>query len=291
MSDVFLQFLVKRYGSVKAQFPGEGRRRWRLRVLQDFLNLGSSWASIPAAAPDTTLSQDESLQDSDPFDHLSQGEELGLLLRTDFSNEDAWQAFYTKLQDSEEEFAESLEPEIKDDFSSGQDVITDVNVAEGEPESDSDESMSGVSTPLIKVVNPITTQDRIVFNNMSNLSALRLLNDVDIRPSPNPPPGTPRISPPNRLIDQAGWQEVYSGKNIWIYDALSNSDQSVRLVSQHGDIYGTATGDSWRARGTHICDLQFNISSLGMMINFGGLDRWDHNERQRNLVEANEVIL
>ncbi|KAG6866634.1 hypothetical protein C0991_000744 [Blastosporella zonata] len=125
------------------------------------------------------------------------------------------------------------------------------------------------------------------FQDISNLTALRLLNDVDIRPAPKLPAGESRIKPQNRLIDQGTWQEIYSGMNIWIYDAQSNTDQCVRLVSQEGDIYGTATGDSWRVQNSHICELQFNMSFLGMTINFGGLDRWDYRERRRNLDEAN----
>jgi hypothetical protein len=108
-------------------------------------------------------------------------------------------------------------------------------------DSDGDTSDDCIQTPLIKLVNPVSTEDRLIFENMSNLTALRLVNAVDIRLSPNPPPGTTRVDPPNRLIDQAGWQEIYSGLNIWIYDVLSNSDQCVRLVSQQGNIYGTAT--------------------------------------------------
>jgi len=50
------------------------------------------------------------------------------------------------------------------------------------------------------------------------------------------------------------------------------------------------SGDSWRARGTHICELQFNVTYLGMQIDFGGLDRWDYAERERNLDEANRTI-
>ena len=76
---------------------------------------------------------------------------------------------------------------------------------------------------------------------MSNLRALRLFNDVDIRPTPERPAGTKPISPPCPLIDVLGWQEIYSGKNIWIYDTLSNVDGSVRVVSQTSDFYGTAT--------------------------------------------------
>jgi hypothetical protein len=44
--------------------------------------------------------------------------------------------------------------------------------------------------------------------------------------------------------------------------------------------------DSWRARVSHICELQVNLSSGAMKIDFGGLDRWDYAERQRNMQEA-----
>lgn len=33
-------------------------------------------------------------------------------------------------------------------------------------------------------------------------------------------------------------------------------------------------------------ELHLNLVSGAMKIDFGGLDRWDHNERQRNLSEA-----
>lgn len=46
------------------------------------------------------------------------------------------------------------------------------------------------------------------------------------------------------------------------------------------------SGDSWRARVSHVCELQFNMAVSGMKINFGELDRWDYSERKRNLDEA-----
>jgi len=183
--------------------------------------------------------QEEVLRDGDPFDQFSGGQDIGLLLRTDFSNEDAWQAFCSKLQDSEREFAEALKSDNSEarEHTSNQDTQMEAG-----DDSHSDSDTSDVdSMPLIKVVDPMSTEHRLNFDKMSNLTALRLLNDVDIRLSPSPPPGTPRIYPPNRLIDQAGWQEIYSGLTIWIYDALSNTDQCVRLVSQQGNMYGTAT--------------------------------------------------
>lgn len=50
------------------------------------------------------------------------------------------------------------------------------------------------------------------------------------------------------------------------------------------------SGDSWRARVSHICELQINLYSGAMKIDFGGLDRWDYNERLRNVQEATVAI-
>ncbi|KAJ7874716.1 hypothetical protein B0H14DRAFT_2717259 [Mycena olivaceomarginata] len=270
MADEFLQLLVRRYGAVKSQFPGEARRKWNLRVLQEF------WASATEpdiSGPPTALAE-EFLNDDDPFDDLvGDGPQLGLLLRTDFSNDDAWQSFCARLKSEEQDFIQSMQP----------DPSPPAEAAQGTSTGDSAEGLVG---PIIKIIDPVSEQERTIFRNISNLRALRLLSDVDLRPAPTPPAGTKRYSPPNRLVDKKGWQEIYTGLTIWIYDAQSNVDQCARLVSQQGDIYGTATGDSWRARVTHICELQFNMTHLDMKIDFGGTDRYDYPERRRNLEEA-----
>ncbi|KAJ7251810.1 hypothetical protein B0H12DRAFT_1018386, partial [Mycena haematopus] len=270
-----------RYGVIKSQFPDEGRRKWNLRVLQEF------WATEPDISgflqSDVFLFccvQEEFLNDDDPFDE--DGPQLGLLLRTDFSNDDAWQNFCARLKSEEQDFIQSMQP------SPSAPTADDVKMADddGDDDDSDDESTEGLVAPIIKIIDPASEQERSIFQNISNLRALRLLNDADIRPAPAPPAGTKRYSPPNRLVDKKGWQEIYTGPTIWIYDAASNADQCARLVSQQSDIYGTATGDSWRARVTHICELQFNMSALGMKIDFGGMDRYDYPERQRNLQEA-----
>ena len=106
---------------------------------------------------------------------------------------------------------------------------------------DEDEDSEEEEGMIIKVVNPELQEERVLFDNISNLTALRLFNDVNIRPSPPLPPDTKRISPPHRLVDHSGWQEIYTGVTLWIYDKKSNTDNSVRLVSLEGDVYGTAT--------------------------------------------------
>ncbi|KAH9171183.1 hypothetical protein EDB89DRAFT_2230207 [Lactarius sanguifluus] len=73
------------------------------------------------------------------------------------------------------------------------------------------------------------------------------------------------------------------GCTLWIFDAHSRVDGCARLVSEAGDV---ATGDSWRARATHMAELQAGLAARALRIDFGGLDRWDYNERRRNMLEA-----
>ncbi|KAJ8696591.1 hypothetical protein PTI98_006448 [Pleurotus ostreatus] len=281
MRDELLQYLKTRYGVVKSQFPGEGRRRWQIRALKELWNDPNALTTNA----DSFSTPVEVLQDPDPFDHITKDcAELGILLRTDFANEAAWQDFVARLQAAEKDFIASLKEQetVADKSTEGDGGGADESKMDvSDSESDDDES-----SPIIKLISPDAADERARFTNISNLTALRLFNDVDIRPAPTPSTPRDRISPPNPLIDVRGWQEVYSGVGLWIYDAKSNTDQCVRQVSQEGHFYGTATGDSWRARVSHVSELQFNMAVSGMRINFGELDRWDYSERKRNLDEA-----
>lgn len=181
------------------------------------------------------------LQDPDPFDHVTKDcLELGILLRTDFTDEAAWQDFVARLQAAEKDFIASLKEQetVADESAEGDDGGADetrMDVSDSESEDDEE------SSPIIKLIAPDAADERARLSNISNLTALRLFNDVDMRPAPTPPTRKDRTSPPNPLIDVRGWQEVYSGVGIWIYDAKSNADQCVRQVSQEGHFYGTAT--------------------------------------------------
>ncbi|RXW23337.1 hypothetical protein EST38_g2517 [Candolleomyces aberdarensis] len=245
------------------------------------------------------------IPDQDPFSSLLEDDDApGVLIRTDYSNDEAWDAFYLKLKDAEREILESLTPPPAEEgvnvtppaepsSSSSSSIPTgDVDMkdegGDGD-ESDGGSSDSGALSSVIRVINPTNPEERRILENIANIAALRLFNDVDLRPAPPRAAGTKKIQPPNPLIDQNDWQEIYTGKTIWIYDDKSVRDECVRLVSPAGDFYGTATGDSWRARVSHICELQFNMSFLGMKIDFGGLDRWDFPERERNVREAVRV--
>ncbi|KAF8918060.1 hypothetical protein CPB85DRAFT_1214259, partial [Mucidula mucida] len=272
------------YDDIRVQNPLEGRRMWLLRAVDQF------WASNPSKPEPSSGSEaqvmlvlslsfhDPSADDEDPMDQVIDDVEAGIVLRTDFSNEDAWNSFLEKLKKAEEEH--------KENTTEGGDA------GQGEPDENSDaaEEDSEDDGPglLIKVIDASLPEERALFEGISNLRALRLFNDVDVRPAPLLPSGTKRTTTPHRLVDRGGWQEVYSGITIWVYDGLSNNDHCLRLVNPEGDVYGTATGDSWRAQVSHVYELQFNMTFLGMKINFGGMDRWDSAERSRNLREAGE---
>lgn len=132
-----------------------------------------------------------------------------------------------------------MEPKATDE--EGMDEDDDEN--EEEEGTAGESSGSPSSARIFHVIDPQDNPSRSQLEGISNLTALRFLSDVDIRRVPDPPTGTKRIKPPNRLIDVQGWQEVYVGKMVWIYDAKSNKDQCVRVVSQKSadGVYGSAT--------------------------------------------------
>lgn len=179
--------------------------------------------------------------DHDLWDQLLEGDELGLIIRTDFTNHEAWNTFSQKVQSTQNELISELTsngPGTDIDASTSEDsTMKEESTSDAEEE----ESDSLEISDIVKILDPSDEVDKIKLTNISNIAALRLFNDVDIRPAPVPPAGTKRISPPNALIDLGGWQEIYTGKNLWIYDAQSNTDECVRVVSQTGDFYGTAS--------------------------------------------------
>ncbi|KIY65837.1 hypothetical protein CYLTODRAFT_423977 [Cylindrobasidium torrendii FP15055 ss-10] len=274
MRTAFANFVAQYYPRIQHDNPLDGRRMWLLRAANLF------WESNPAKP--VTGAGDEadnevSAEDEDPIDQVIDNVAGGVVLRTDFSNEEAWQAFLARLKVAESEHKEN----------NGVPDAAAQAAAAGEDEDAEEEEEESV---LVKVIDASVPEERGLFDGISNLRALRLFNDVDIRPTQPVPEGQKRVSTPHRLVDRGGWQEVYSGITLWIYDERSNTDQCLRLVSGEGDTYGTATGDSWRAQVTHVYDLQFNMTFFGMQINFGGLDRWDTSERNRNLHEADALI-
>ncbi|KAI0812527.1 hypothetical protein BC629DRAFT_1473537, partial [Irpex lacteus] len=307
MSELNLsRLLATNYETVKHLYPGEGRRKWRLRVAQQFWALSEQeklqYAQVPPVPPNEAEVAPYTTDD-DPLDSVStDAPGLGILVRTDFSNEQAWQSFLEKLHEAEAEFAADVEVGPTEDDAMDEDEDSGEEDDEEEEESiggaaqassssSSSNPLSNSPPPIFAIVDPTspttTPLTRAQLENISNLTALRLFNDVSIRLLPPPHEKRPVArSPPNRLVNLHGWQEVYTGKLVWIYDAKSNSDGCVRVVGQKSSGGVGATGDSWRARVTHIPELQVNLASGALVIDFGGMDRWDYPERVRNLAEA-----
>ncbi|KAL6298255.1 hypothetical protein BKA93DRAFT_830851 [Sparassis latifolia] len=293
-SSPFSHLLADKYPAIKAQYPTEGRRKRRLRAAELFWGLSANdkaaYANSTSSARGSTdgFGKADFATDGDPYDAFSgNAPGLGVLVRTDYSDEEAWKAFCAKLQEGEAEFKAAAEEQDATDepMEAGGDApATEQAAGDEEMDQEDDDAEEEESSQIIFVVDA-PSPSRAALMHISNLAALRLLNDVDVRRAPPRPADTPKAKA-HRLVDQDGWQEVYVGKTVWVYDARSNVDQSVRLVSQQGGMYGTATGDSWRARVRHVCELQVNLSSGAMKIDFGGLDRWDYDERLRNLQEA-----
>ena len=77
------------------------------------MNLNGSYPQIsPNPLTAESLEDADFNTDEDPSDDISDNAPgIGILLRTDYSDEEAWQAFYAKLQDAESEFASDAAPE------------------------------------------------------------------------------------------------------------------------------------------------------------------------------------
>lgn len=216
---------------------------FKLGLLIHFL-----WPMQPV--DEQTLVTSESSIDEDPFDEIASSDapNLGIIVRTDYTNEDAWTAFYTTLVEAEKEFLADTDVPVPE-TSANSDASTSAVPAGGGETEDTEMADGGADEeeeaeePLafFAVLDAQESAEQSRLTGLSNLGALRLVNDVDVRRAPPVPEGTKRVSPGNRLVDLDGYQEVYKGKTVWVYDAKSNADQSVRLVSQQADMYGTAT--------------------------------------------------
>lgn len=155
---------------------------------------------------------------------------VGIVLRTDYSDDAAWTKFCNALRKAEQE---SLGEEDVDMAENNADENDD-----GDSDSGSDSEDEEEQSLFILKADPALN-----LAGISNLTALRLFNDVDIVSAPKKPIDAPqskvKISHP--LMDKDGLVEAYTGNLLWIYDAKSNTDNSVRVVNQRCDTYGTAT--------------------------------------------------
>ncbi|CAE6426959.1 unnamed protein product [Rhizoctonia solani] len=241
---------------------------------------------------------------SDPYDipNLKDSRVIGtrgIVVRThlDSKDEPAWSKFLTMLEDLERKsLADLPDAQMESDSDSEEEEETDRRNEDEEMAEAESPPICYESDALFTVVDPVNQEVyhplRGKLSNASNITLLRLFNDVSVVPSPPLPDNAPkRIKPGHRLMDEDGFQEVYTGGRLWVWDHQSTKDQTLRLVSPHVFVYGDATGDSWRVKATHMWELQLNIDN-GMRIDFsGGVGvGWDMNERTRSLEESTSYV-
>jgi hypothetical protein len=209
----------------------------------------------------------------DPFDFADEPDGVvplrGIIVRTDFLDDDKWTAFCETVLKSEqagmadllnssvlpESATDTPNDERKKDESSSED--------DDEQDADGDTAMAGDAGDTSAHAGP--GSDAFIFfdpskqtsasgghplllQNASNITLLRLFNDIDIVPClPIPKGGRKRAKgsfsklPSARLVDWHRFHEVYSGRMIWVYDPRSNTDGCARLITQRPTKYGLAT--------------------------------------------------
>ena len=215
------------------------------------------------SASDTSASEDivPWKDDTDPFDLKDNPEvmhlvdKMGVIVRTDFNNDLAWNTFRTSLETSEKEglaefkgAIEGVSNVMKDeeDSESGSEEEDEDQKMEDIVEDDSDPPKSSSPASIFHIVEAPPE----ILQNASNLRILRLLADASIVAAPSRPPpvetqdvymqvapkrkekGAQETSSDDRLVEKAGFKEIYQGgRTFWVYDAQSNVDGSVRLIS------------------------------------------------------------
>lgn len=208
---------------------------------------------------------------SDPFDFADEPDGViplrGIIVRTDFLDDDKWTAFCeTVLKSEQAGMADLL------DSSTAPESATDApNYGAEEEESssedgdgqDADRGTAVAGGAADKSVHASSDSDAFIFfdpsketsppggrpllQNASNITLLRLFNDIDIVTCLPIPQGGKRskgslsTSPSARLVDWHGFHEVYSGRMIWVYDPRSNADGCARLITQRPTKYGLPT--------------------------------------------------
>jgi hypothetical protein len=182
----------------------------------------------------------EHAQIPDPYDFVDNPDGLvlrkGVIVRTDFTNDEAWNAVVQIINESEKSGAAELS-QIADatpdeagesgSESESEDEEGDTEMA-GSSALKEDDAIAFDSSFII--YDPPADQ-RSLFTNASNLRLVRIFNDVDIIGNPPPSKSQKRTAAGvNKLVDFDGFHEVYDDRLIWVYDSSSNSEGSLRLV-------------------------------------------------------------
>lgn len=238
-----------------------GRRKAKLRLLTGFWDLTAEDKERLAQLAEDPSSQSilsdaledinslEGVEEEQISQYVEEGSVAGILVRTDYSDNAAWTSFVETLMDAEKDLAAPIDEKAGE--GSGSSAQNEEEDSESEDEGE-DELMTSGSDPssgpapasLFAFLSPPETSPlRSRITGISNLTALRLVNDADAVRGPVPPTGTQRSRSDagHRLSDLHGFVEAYRGPLVWIYDTRSNSDRAARVVSQCAEGFGAAT--------------------------------------------------
>ncbi|KAG8907477.1 hypothetical protein FRB99_004053 [Tulasnella sp. 403] len=323
MNDV-AALVAEGYIRFKGEYPQEGRRHWKVRAVNQLWNLQgrqaiSNHAQALRDPPSAPWASDPDLFD---LDDRNTGDSIvglkGVIVRTDYANDVAWERFVSAVKETEAEGIREMSEKMQED--DGGNEGDEEGSTEDEDEDNEDEERDAKMDVSEAGQEGTTTQpdpappkgsafhivelppdQRHITENASNLRLLRLFNDVDIVEAPKKPPPEgvyyvgpqakeTTISPDNKLVEKFGLKEVYPGRVVWVYDARSNDDMCARLIRNGvDDGYGSYTGDSWRTKASHIWELQVHLDAGALKIGFMGDKGWDANERRRNFEDAGVI--
>ena len=166
---------------------------------------------------------------------------LGVVVRTDYTDDVAWSQFVERLLDAEKDLMSPFDDEIE---ASQTNEPSGSNQPEAEVQDDAESSESsdnGLDSSFTFLDPPVESSFRQRLSGMSNLAALRLLNDVDVARKPMPSSGTQAYSLQHRLMGLDGFVERYRGPLVWVYDSRSNTDGAARVISQRPESVEAAT--------------------------------------------------
>lgn len=189
---------------------------------------------------------------------VGEGSAVGLIIRTEYSDDSAWSSFVEAVKAAEKDLNASDDEDMEEEATGEPSTsVSRVEVgSESESESEEEEGDMEVDPrnegPSVRMAKedaslfifaspPESSPLRSRLSGASNITILRIFNDVTVLHAPTLPSGSRRINPGHRLMDFDGLIEAYEGMTIWIYDERSNRDRAVRLVSLRPDSYGSAT--------------------------------------------------
>ncbi|KAF8339726.1 uncharacterized protein EI90DRAFT_3037590 [Cantharellus anzutake] len=306
-SSSFKQYARGQFGALHLRDAiSKGRRATLLEIANSFWGLDPNARRAALNAAESTVvdvGDLSTLQDPLDFSEPPYGivPQRGVIVRVGFSSDPAWNSFLESVLQTERDGIKELlntagaENQEQNDSGGESSSEEDTNLPEeGESSSQRQAGPAPCSPPsetfiVIDPSDPTSPYHHLAprLQNATNITLLRLFSDLDIIPTlPVPPQQRIPARASSPLIDMDGLHEIYEGRTVWVYDEKSNQDGSVRLIVPRPTTYGLATGDSWRVRAPFIWELQINLSGGNMMIDFGGLDRYDAMERRRNLEET-----